>query len=254
MGMDYITTISSALVINAMIAFSRVGTAIILVPGLGDARIPARIRIASAVILTLALLPALPFTGVEVDKASVLVGLIAFEATVGVFIAISVRLFLTSVHILGAKIGYTAGLANALSPNDGNFESASSLSSLMYMGAIVFVFATNTHHLILSGLMRSYEAIPVGTLPAMDLAQQIARIGGDAFYIALYVGAPFLVFSILFNAALGLANRVMPSMQVFFVASPAMIVLGLLLLSMMIPTIIVVLNNELSNWLQDLVR
>jgi flagellar biosynthetic protein FliR len=58
----------------------------------------------------------------------------------------------------------------------------------------------------------------------------------------------------LFNLSLGLANRVMPSMQVFFVASPAMIILGLTILSVGLPMILYVINSELATWLQDFVR
>jgi flagellar biosynthesis protein FliR len=251
---EYLTVLSTGLVVSAMITFARIGTVIIMVPGFGDARIPARIRIITAVMVTLALTPAVPQLTMTDASVSTLAMLIAFEATIGVYFGVATRLFLVTVHILGAKIGYTAGLANALSPNDGNFESASSLSSLLYMGALTFIFATNTHHLILTGIISSYSAIPIGTLPISDFAQQLARISADTFYIAAYIGAPFLVFSVLFNAALGLSNRVMPAMHVFFVASPAMIILGLSLLALTAPMVITTLNTELANWLQDLVR
>lgn len=249
----FLNLVATSLVLSAMLAFARIGTVIILVPGFGDARISARIRIALGVIVSLALLPAVPKTIVP-DQPALLASLIAFEVTVGLFLATAVRLFLSTVHVLGAQISYSAGLANSISPNDGNFESASSLSSLVYMGAIAFMFATDTHHLILKGILLSYDAIPVGTLPVIDMAQQIARISADVFYIALSIGAPFLVFSILFNLALGLANKVMPAMQVFFVASPAMIIIGIGILAIAVGMILHTVNEELSNWLQDLVR
>lgn len=122
------------------------------------------------------------------------------------------------------------------------------------MGALVVMFATNTHHLLITGILLSYDAIPVGTLPVLDMAQQIARIGADIFYIAVYIGAPFLLFTVLFNLSLGLANRVMPSMQVFFVAAPAMIIFGLSILALASPMILFRVNDELANWLQEFVR
>ena len=44
----------------AALAFARVGTAVLILPGLGDTQIPPRIRIALGLVVTLALLPALP--------------------------------------------------------------------------------------------------------------------------------------------------------------------------------------------------
>jgi flagellar biosynthetic protein FliR len=248
-----INLLASGLVLTAIISFARIGTAILTMPGFGDARVPSRIRLAVAFIISMSLVSTIPPTQ-NIDQISVLVGLLIFEITIGAFIGTGARLFFSSIHILGAKIGHSAGLSNAFAPNDGNFASASSISGMIYMGALSLMFSTNTHHLLIKGIMLSYDAIPIGTLPTLDMAEQIARIGADAFYISVYVGAPFLIFSVLFNLSLGLANRVMPSMQVFFVASPAMIILGLTILSVGLPMILYVINSELATWLQDFVR
>ena len=241
------------MVLTAMIAFCRIGTAVLLMPGFGDARIPSRVRLIFAVILSLTMLPVVPALA-PIEQTSVLVGLIAFEVTIGVFIATGAKLLLAVIHILGAIIGQAAGLSNAFAPNDGNFASASTISGLLYMGALTFMFATNTHHLIISGIGLSYQAIPVGTLPVIDMAQQVARLSADAFYISVYIGAPFLIFTVLFNLALGLANRVMPAMQVFLVASPALIMFGLGILTVAGPMVLFVVNDELATWLQDFIR
>jgi hypothetical protein len=44
------------------------------------------------------------------------------------------------------------------------------------------------------------------------------------------LAAPVLVFSLVFNLATGLVGRVMPQFQIFFVASPLSVLLGLSLL------------------------
>ena len=51
-----------------------------------------------------------------------------------------------------------------------------------------------------------------------------------AFRIGIQLSAPFLVFGLLFNLGLGVLSRLMPQMQVFFVALPLSILLGLLFL------------------------
>ena len=43
------------------------------------------------------------------------------------------------------------------------------------------------------------------------------------------ISAPFLVFGLVFNAGLAVLSKLMPQMQVFFIALPATILLGLIL-------------------------
>ena len=68
------------------------------------------------------------------------------------------------------------------------------------------------------------------------------------------MGAPFYVLSLLLNLGMGLANRVMPAMQVFFVAGPGLIVAGLALLALAVPAILTYQNEQLSLWFAPLVR
>jgi flagellar biosynthetic protein FliR len=50
------------------------------------------------------------------------------------------------------------------------------------------------------------------------------------------LSAPFLVFGLLFNVALGLLARLMPQMQVFFVAMPLLIMAGLVIFVIVVGT------------------
>jgi len=50
------------------------------------------------------------------------------------------------------------------------------------------------------------------------------------------LAAPFYVLGILNNVALGLANRMMPTLPVFFVASSVLIFTGLLVFSIAAPS------------------
>ncbi|NYD92097.1 flagellar biosynthetic protein FliR [Sphingomonas melonis] len=55
---------------------------------------------------------------------------------------------------------------------------------------------------------------------------------GRATELAVNMAAPLVVYGILFNTALGLAARMAPTLQVFFVAQPLNILFGLTLFAM----------------------
>lgn len=241
---------------NAMmmiLAFARIGTALILMPGFGDARIPPRAKVAVGVLISLCMMSALPLPAVP-DRPALLAALIACEVLIGGFLGMAIRLFFVTVHILGGIIGYAAGLSNAFAPPDANFEGASTIAALLQVTLTALMFATDTHHLVLGAILRSYQLLPPGTAPLSDMTEQMARLGASAFYMAVMVGAPFLLFTVLFNLGLGLANRVMAAMQVFLVASPGMIMLGLAILAVTAPAMLTDIGSQLADWLVTLER
>ena len=58
----------------------------------------------------------------------------------------------------------------------------------------------------------------------------VAGHDAGAFRVGIQLSAPFLVFGLVFNAALGVLSRLMPQMQVYFVAVPLSIMIGFLIL------------------------
>src|SRR3546814_14646323 len=50
---------------------------------------------------------------------------------------------------------------------------------------------------------------------------------GNAFALGGQLAAPVVVFSLVFNIATGLVGRVMPQCQIFFVATPLLVLMGL---------------------------
>ena len=63
-----------------------------------------------------------------------------------------------------------------------------------------------------------------------DVATLVTRTIADAFRVGIQLSAPFLVFGLVFNVALGVLSRLMPQMQVYFVAVPLSIMIGFLIL------------------------
>jgi flagellar biosynthetic protein FliR len=82
----------------------------------------------------------------------------------------------------------------------------------------------------------------------------ITKTIAGAFKIAIQISAPFLVFGIIFNAGLAVLSKLMPQMQVFFIALPASILIGLLLLAFVVAAMMAVWLGYLQDGLQMLVQ
>ncbi|MGB6662877.1 MAG: flagellar biosynthetic protein FliR, partial [Xanthobacteraceae bacterium] len=87
------------------------------------------------------------------------------------------------------------------------------------------------HYLVLAALNDSFTLFAPAEVPSTgDAAALMTKTVSGAFRIGIQLSAPFLVFGLLFNPGLGVLSRLMPAMQVYFLALPASILLGFLFL------------------------
>ena len=108
----------------------------------------------------------------------------------------------------------------------------------------VMVFATDLHHLAIGAIAGSYKMIPPGGhLPTGDMLQLVVQLTSSSFALGFQLAAPFLVFGFAVYAALGVLARLMPQLQVFFVAVPINIVAGFFIMLAMIGAIMTLFLN-----------
>ncbi|HEY0600760.1 flagellar biosynthetic protein FliR [Brevundimonas sp.] len=213
---------------GAMI-FARIGAVLLMLPGVGESYVPPRIRLSLALVVSLALwpvvsgsLPGLPAT------LGGMAGWIIREVIVGLAIGALLRSFLTVLATAGEVVALQTTLAFAQTANPMQASPGSTISAFLMLLGTTLIFATNTHHLFIAGLVGSYELIaPARPLVTGDFASLAIRTLGDAFMLGIQLSAPVLVFAIIFNLASGLVGRVMPAFQVYFAAAPLSIILGL---------------------------
>ena len=156
------------------------------------------------------------------------------------------------VAIAGATIAYQVGLSGALGadPANGGIQGVI-LGSFLAMLGVALIFATNLHHVALYAIRDSYMIFsPSEPIMWGDAAQMAIKATAAAFVIGIQMSAPFLVLGLVFYLGMGLLGRMMPQLQVFFVAMPATIWVGLalfaLLLTMMMGWYLTHFESELA--------
>ncbi|MGY3439945.1 flagellar biosynthetic protein FliR [Marinovum sp. KMM 9879] len=246
-------TLLTTQVLGVAVVFARIGGLIMYMPALGESFIPVRHRLAMAVLFSLALYPVLPVGPQSLEAPGRLIAVLAIELTLGLWIGMTARILLGALQFAGYQIGMIAGLSNAFSPDMGSFQGSTLISTGLMLGGVAVIFATDLHHLIVSAMVLSYEVFPPGAIMAGDLAQQIVRAVSQSFYLGLSIAAPFFIMGVLFNLGMGLAARMMPTLPVFFVAAPLLIVAGLLMLGVAAPMMLHEFAVRFGDWLGLLV-
>ena len=219
--------------------FARLGAALMLLPPFGDTFVPRRTRLSLAIAVSLVVtplaaprLPALPAGSLELAL------ILGSEIVVGLFIGGLARILMSGLHTASIVIAYQTGLgaATAFAPDQG--EQGVMIGRFFTLTALTLLFTTDLHHMLLLALVDSYNVLPPAGLPPVgDFATMAIEFISGAFVIAVKVAAPLLVVGILFYVGIGLLSRLMPAMQVFFVALPLQMALGFWILMVGMSTI-----------------
>ncbi|MFA7457174.1 MAG: flagellar biosynthetic protein FliR, partial [Micavibrio sp.] len=102
--------------------------------------------------------------------------------------------------------------------------------------AVTLLFVTNLHHLLIHGLVESYELFPIGGVPdSGSMAELAARAVSASFLTGFQMATPFIVISLLLYIGMGVLSRLMPQVQVFILALPIQIMLSLVTLAIVLP-------------------
>ena len=237
-----------------LIVFARVGTLIMLMPGIGEQTVPPRLRLAFALLATLVLFPSVrPLLGGTDGLAGPrLIGLLFGETIIGLVLGLTVRMVLAALQTAGVIIAAQLGLSYAMTvdPSQGGQQVA--IGNFLSLLGITLIFATDLHHLAIQGLARSYDVLPPDGVPAFSDALMLAtRALARGFTLAVQISGPFIAFGILFNLGLGVLSRLMPQLQVFFLAVPASVMIGMLILIGCLGVMMGVFLDDIGRYLAE---
>lgn len=218
-----------AQVYGAGLVFARVGALALLLPGVGEGAVPPRIRLAFAFLFALVLYPVvrahLPPVPDTVGGIGAAVGI---EVLIGLGLGSLLRLFTMALAVAGEVVSIQTTLSFAQTTNPMLAQPTATLATFLSVLGLTLVFATDLHQVFIAGVARSYDLFaPARGVPVRDLGALMVRSFGQVFAIGIQLAAPVIVFSLVFNIAVGLVGRAMPQFQVFFVATPLAVLLGL---------------------------
>ncbi len=224
-----------------------------VMPGIASMRVPVRIRLFIVISVTLALSPLLTLQLIGLanpNQPSTLLVSIMSETLKGILIGTIGRLFLAAVEFAGSAIASFAGFS-ALpgAPVEGT-EPVPALTSLLMLCATLFMFVLDLHWMVLHTLVDSYQVLPADHL--FEAQPSLIALSDKFLETTMLAGrmaAPFIIFSVLINLAMGLTNKLTPQIPVFFVSIPFILAGGLFVLWFSIADILRLFAGTIANWL-----
>ena len=195
-----------------------------------------RLRILFALVLTWLVYPLHRWPLLDPTTAQGLVEVFN-QVMIGATMGLILQIVVAAVVVAGQSIAAAMGLsmANMIDPNMGNVPVISQL--LVVMSTLIFV-GFGGHAILLGIVADSYDTLPIGTsILNQDVYGRVLRWSSMVFLGALLMALPVMVALLFINVGLGVVTRAAPSLNIFAVGFPAMIVAGFLILIFSMPSI-----------------
>ncbi|AOX20972.1 flagellar biosynthetic protein FliR [Kozakia baliensis] len=239
----------------------RVSALVMIMPGLGEQGAPAMLRVGIALSLTLLLLPLLQghFPAFSDGLSPIrLVSLIACEIFIGGLIGWLTRLVALILPIAGQILSLLVGLSSVLQPDPELGAETAILGRFFNLLAPVILLMTNAYLLPIRAVIGSYDLFPPDVLfsaashPALvvDALQSVTRLTECAMLLSVELVAPFMLLSLLWQAALGIMSRLIPQLQIYNLAMPLQVLGGLSLVALLGRQMIAVWSHRAGDLLR----
>mgnify|MGYP006421532567 CR=1 FL=1 len=198
--------------------------------------VSVRIRILLAAVLTWMIYPLIDWPSIDPISA---IGLreVFTQVFIGILMGLILQVVNAALVVGGQAISASMGLgmANMVDPNMGNVPVISQF--LIICSTLIFL-GLGGHVLVITLLLETFNLLPIGEMINIQpLIALVIEWSSMIFLGAVLIGLPIMVSLLFINIGLGVITRAAPALNIFAVGFPAMILAGIILLSMSMSSI-----------------
>lgn len=177
--------------------------------------------------------------------------LIAIEFLIGYLIGFIANLMIEGVRMSGSILSIQMGLSmsEALDPATG--VNSTEISRLyVYLATLIFL-ATGAYQFLFASLLSSFQGIPMGVFPLFnaDIVNSMLQVFAQCFKIAFGVAFPIFSVLLISDVLLGMMSKMMPQMNIYMVAIPVKIYIGLFLVLAFLSATNIYLQGVIKNYM-----
>lgn len=233
-----------------LLVFVRITTFMVTAPLFSGRQVPTQYKIGFSIFLSI-LCVGLVKEPVDSLPESTIVLLILKEFLVGILLGLVGNILLFAVQMAGSIMDVLIGFSMA-SLFDPTFGTSSQLTGRMQNAiALLVLLATNGHHLLIKGILSSFDWISLQTsIPAFTdgkIATFLLECLQQMFLIGFMMAAPIIGTLFVVDVALGIIARTVPQMNLFAVFPPMKILIHFLIYIFVLPSFFYLLKVLFEN-------
>lgn len=236
-----------------LLAVVRLSAAIVVMPLFGAQGVPAQTKIGLALLLGLIVLPFGQTPEAAPTDLLVFASVAGGEVLIGIAIGIATAMVFQALEMAAAMVGYQIGfgLAQVFDPISGT--QTDSLATFYRLVATLMFFSVGGHHLVIAGLVGTFEVVPAGSADLSLIAgERVAPFFIALFTVALRIALPVTGALLLTDLAMGLVARTVPQMNILVIGFPVKAGLGVFMMAATVPLMTTFMGSVFTGTLPEI--
>jgi flagellar biosynthetic protein FliR len=216
------------------LALVRVSTLIFILPffSIGSI-IPNTAKVGVSFFLSLIAFSQLPSAGFVIQSSPIFFFTLVLEQLmIGVIIGVTARFMFHFVVIGGHFIARDIGISMGAVSDPIQDETADEFSVLFLLIFSILFLVKGLHHYFIKVILDSFQFIPIGYFnwEPKQIVQVLCLLSAGALVMGIKLAAPVMITMFLTSLGMGLMSRIMPAMNVWIIAVPIKVVLGVVIM------------------------
>lgn len=231
------------------ITFVRLSGLFMTVPVYADKSVSPRVRLTIALVFSLALAPVISqHIPTAPPTVSLLLLIIMGEFFIGLLLGFGAKLFMMAINIAGDFMAAMMGLQAASMFDSRTSTNTTTLSAMLSIIALAAFVALDLHLYIIKAFVESYTIIGFNkAMPMEEVAMAMVITVTKITILGIKLASPVVVSNFLVNCSLGVLNRLVPQIHVFFISMPLTMLVGIFIIVISIASMLILFTEEIEN-------
>ncbi|EOG7600287.1 TPA: flagellar biosynthetic protein FliR [Vibrio cholerae O1] len=229
--MEYPASVVLDFIANYFWPYTRIAAMLMVMTVTGARFVPARVRLYLGLVLTFAVMPAIPAVPSDIALLSLQGFMITFEQIViGVAMGMVTQFLVQIFVMLGQILGMQSSLGFASMVDPANGQNTPLLGQLFMLLATLFFLVSDGHLKMIQLVVFSFKSLPIGSgsLTTVDF-RELALWLGIMFKASLAVSLSGIIALLTVNLSFGVMTRAAPQLNIFSLGFSFALLVGLLL-------------------------
>jgi flagellar biosynthetic protein FliR len=217
--------------------FIRILALLSSMPILSQKVVPARVKVALAMLITVVAQPTLPAMPVVPLNSSEAFLVLLQQLVIGLSMGFAVRIVFSAIELAGDTIGAQMGFNFAMFFDPSSGGQVTSVARFFTTVVSLLFVTMNAHLLIMVAVVQSFQVFAVGPEPFAFLREVQPHLwGSEIFKMALWIALPLTAVLLFTNLVLGVIARVATQLQIFSIGFPITVGVGMIGIFLTLPT------------------
>jgi flagellar biosynthesis protein FliR len=207
----------------------RIAVFLVIAPPFSYTSFPMQLKAGLSIVLAMVIAPNVSTAHISSATGPFLIDIV-IEATTGAILGFLVYVTFAAIQTAGGLLDQFGGFQAAQQYDPEAQVDGAQFARLYQMTALALLFASDGYQLVIGGLVRSFQAVPLTVLVNLSsVAPTLTESITQLLIAALQIAGPIIVVLFLANVALGLLSRVAPALNAYTMGPPAFALIAIVL-------------------------